>query len=233
MTALAGRVAVVTGASRGIGAATAEALRRAGATVARLARSLDDGARGSFHDLRCDVTDPIAVAAAAERVRAGLGVPEVVVSNAGAFLLQSLDVTTPDALEGQIAANLRGPYYVARAFLPSMRSAGRGVFVTVGSIADHVGFPGNSAYAATKYGLRGLHESLVAEFRGTGVRLTLLSPGPTDTAIWDPVDPDARPGLVPRAAMLRPVDVAEAVLFAVTRPAHVHVDWLRINPAAS
>ena len=233
MTALAGRVAVVTGASRGIGAATAEALQRAGATVVRLARSLGNGTRGSFHDLRCDVTDPIAVAAAAERVMADLGVPDIVVSNAGAFLLQSLDLTTPDALEAQIGANLRGSYYVARAFLPSMRSAGRGVFVTVGSVSDHVGFPGNSAYAATKYGLRGLHESLVAEFRGTGVRLTLVSPGPTDTAIWDPVDPDARPGLVPRAAMLRPPDVAEAVLFAVTRPAHVHVDWLRINPAAS
>lgn len=232
MTGLAGRVAVVTGASRGIGAATAQALRRAGASVVRVARSLTPGADAEFHDIRCDVTDPAQVAAAAARVLADLGVPDAVVSNAGAFLLQPLDTTTPDALDEQLAVNLRGPFYVARAFLPAMRAAGRGVFVTLGSVADHVGLPGNAAYAASKYGLRGLHETLVAEFRGSGVRITLVSPGPTDTTMWDPVDPDARPGFIRRAAMLRPGDVADAVLFAVTRPDHVQIDWLRINPSA-
>jgi NADP-dependent 3-hydroxy acid dehydrogenase YdfG len=231
MAALAGRVAVVTGASRGIGAAVATALRAGGAKVVRLARSLRSGAHDGFHDLSCDVTDPVVVEGAAARIFADVGLPDVVVSNAGAFLLQPLEATAPDVLEAQIAVNLRAPYYVARAFLPPMRDAGRGLFVMVGSIADHVGFPGNTAYAATKYGLRGLHETLVAEFRGSGVRITLVSPGPTDTSVWDPVDPDSRPGFLPRADMLRPADVAEAVLFAVTRPAHVHVDWLRINPS--
>ena len=133
-------------------------------------------------------------------------------------------------LDGQIGANLRGPFYVARAFLPGMREAGRGAFITVGSIADHVAFPENAAYAASKFGLRGLHETLIAEYRGSGVRLTLVSPGPTDTSVWDPVNPDAREGFIHRAGMLRPDDVAEAVVFAASRPPHVHVDWLRINP---
>ena len=98
-------------------------------------------------------------------------------------------------------------------------------------MADHVGFADNAAYAATKYGLRGLHETLVSEYRGSGVRLTLVSPGPTDTATWDPFDPDHRPGLPSRSAMLRPADVAEAIVFVATRPDHVAIDWLRLGPA--
>jgi len=103
--------------------------------------------------------------------------------------------------------------------------------VTIGSVADHAAFSGNTAYAASKFGLRGLHETLLAEYRGSGMRFTLVSPGPTDTAAWDAVDPDSRPGFTPRARMLRPGDVAEAVLFAATRPSHVQVDWLRLGPA--
>jgi NADP-dependent 3-hydroxy acid dehydrogenase YdfG len=104
------------------------------------------------------------------------------------------------------------------------------VFITVGSVADHVGFPENAAYAAGKYGVRGLHETLLAEYRGSGVKLTLISPGPTDTDIWAPFDPDHRPGFPTRAEMLRPADVAEAVLFVATRPPRVLIDWLRLGP---
>jgi NADP-dependent 3-hydroxy acid dehydrogenase YdfG len=75
-----------------------------------------------------------------------------------------------------------------------------------------------------------LHETLLAEYRGTGVRLTLVSPGATDTSVWDPFDPDQREGFIPRAAMLRPADVADAILFVATRPANVHIDWLRLGP---
>ena len=120
-------------------------------------------------------------------------------------------------------------FLLAREVLPAMASAG-GLFVSIGSVADHVGFPENAAYAAAKYGLRGMHETLLAEYRGSRVRLTLVSPGPTDTGIWDPFDPDARPGFPRRSAMLRPADVADAVLFVATRPTHVQVDWLRLGP---
>jgi 3-oxoacyl-[acyl-carrier protein] reductase len=232
VSTLDGRLAVVTGASRGIGGAIAAGLHAAGARVVRVARTLANGARNGFHDIGCDVTDPLAVEGAAARVLADHGVPDIVVSNAGAFVLKPLEATAPDELDRQIAVNLRAPFHVARAFLPPMRDASRGSFVTIGSIADHVGFPGNTAYAASKFGLRGLHETLVAEYRGSGVRLTLVSPGPTDTSVWDPVNPDAREGFVRRADMLRPGDVAETVLFVVTRPSHVHIDWLRINPSS-
>ena len=228
MTALAGRVALVTGASRGIGAATAEALRTAGARVVRVARALPPGE--DFLDLPADLTDAAQVEALGERVRREVGPPDVVVSNAGSFLLRRLEQTTMADFDAQVVINLRAAFAVARAFLPMLRDAGRGSFITVGSVADHVGFPENAAYAASKYGLRGLHETLLAEYRGTGVRLTLVSPGPTDTGIWAPFDPDGRAGFPRRAEMLRPADVADAVLFVATRPPHVLVDWLRLGP---
>lgn len=228
MSALAGRVALVTGASRGIGAATAEALRAAGARVVRVARALAPGQ--DFLDLPADLTDAAQVDALAGRVQREVGPPDVVVSNAGGFLLRSLEQTTVADFDAQLAINLRAAFAVARAFLPMLRDAGRGSFVTVGSVADHVGFPENAAYAASKYGLRGLHETLLAEYRGTGVRLTLVSPGPTDTGIWAPYDPDRRKGFPRRAEMLRPGDVADAILFVATRPPHVLVDWLRLGP---
>jgi NAD(P)-dependent dehydrogenase (short-subunit alcohol dehydrogenase family) len=232
VTALAGRIALVTGASRGIGAAVAAALRDGGARVVRLARSLTDGTRDGFRDVPCDVTDSRQLGAAITRVETELGGPDIVVSNAGSFLLRPLEATDPRDFDAQLTVNLKAPFELARLCLPRMRAAGRGVFISIGSIADHVGFPENSAYAASKYGVRGLHETLVAEYRGSGVRLTLVSPGPTDTAIWDAVDLDAREGFIRRADMLRPADVAEAVLFVATRPPHVHVDWLRIDPVS-
>lgn len=229
MTRLVGRVALVTGASRGIGAAVAEALAGDGARVIRVARSLT-AASGRFQDVSCDLTDPEQVSRLASRILTQHGPPDVVVSNAGAFLLRLLEQTEPSDLDVQLAVNIRAPFYVARAFLPAMRDAGRGSFITVGSVADHVGFPENAAYAASKYGLRGLHETLLAEYRGTGVRLTLVSPGPTDTSVWDPFDPDHREGFPARSDMLRPLDVAEAILFVATRPPNVLIDWLRLAP---
>lgn len=231
MKALQGRVAVVTGASRGIGAATADLLAREGARVVRMSRSMAPRHGDDALDLRCDVTDAAQVQVSADLVRAEWGAPDLLVNNAGAFHLAPFEETTTAEFDAQIAANLRGTWLVAKAFVPMMRAGGGGRVVTVGSVADHTGFPGNAAYAAAKFGVRGLHETLLAEHRGTGVRFTLVSPGPTDTAAWDMIDPDSREGFTPRAKMLRPEDVAAAIVFAATRPAHVELDWLRLGPA--
>ncbi|HEY8104857.1 MAG TPA: SDR family oxidoreductase [Gemmatimonadales bacterium] len=230
MSALAGRIAVVTGASRGIGAAVAAAFVGAGARVVRVARSLAPGVHDGVHDLPCDVSDAPAVGRLAEDVLGRIGVPDIVVSNAGIFDRIPFEQAEPAELRRHLDVNLVGTFAVARGFLPAMRARGSGLFITIGSIADHVAFPENTIYSTTKYGLRGLHETLAVEYRGTGVRCTLVSPGPTDTALWDPVDPDHRPEFVPRRAMLRPADVADAILFVATRAQNVHVDWLRLNP---
>jgi NAD(P)-dependent dehydrogenase (short-subunit alcohol dehydrogenase family) len=228
--ALTGRIALVTGASRGIGLAVADELRAAGAHVIRLARSLADSSADRQTDIRCDV----AVAADVERaVRAVLketGVPDIVVSNAGIFFIKPIEQTTPAEFAQTLAVNLTGPFLVARAFVPRFVERGSGHLVTIGSISDHIAFTGSTAYAASKFGVRGMHEVIRAETAKTGVRTTLVSPGPVDTDIWDPVDPDSKPGFTKRKDMLRPEDVAEAVLFAVTRPARVAVTEIRLLP---
>lgn len=227
---LAGQVAVVTGASRGVGEAIARSLAGQGATVVRLARTLADGEDGPYFNLTTDLTDPVLLKRAMDEILAEFGPPHVVVNNAGGFLLRLFEETTEEDLLEQLDINLVAPFNVARALLPPMRQAGRGHLVTIGSIADHAAFPENAAYAASKFGLRGLHETLVAEYRGTGIKLTLVSPGPTDTSIWDPFDPDRRAGFTPRAKMLKVEDVAGAVLWAVTQPAHVTIDLIRLGP---
>jgi len=232
LTALAGRLAVVTGASRGIGLAAAGALAGAGATVIRLARSFPDAGGAGCHDLPCDLTDAAQILRASTRILEDWGAPGIVVQSAGVFLLKPFEETQTDELDRQLALNLRAPFLLARGLVPGMRAKGGGRFITIGSICDHLGYPDNSAYAASKFGVRGLHEALAAEYRGTGVRFTLISPGPVDTGIWDPFDPDARPGFLPRALMLCPEDVADAVLFAATRPPGMNVDWLRLSPSS-
>jgi NADP-dependent 3-hydroxy acid dehydrogenase YdfG len=227
---LSGNVALVTGASRGIGQAIATALYEAGAHIVRLARSLADGSTDRQTDLRCDVTDAGSVERALGLVREALGVPHIVVNNAGVFFVKAIEATSPAEFTATLAANLTGPFLVARSLVPEMRERGGGHFVTVGSIADHVGFAGSAAYAASKFGLRGMHDVIVAELSNSGVRTTLVSPGPVDTEIWDPIDPDRRAGFTKRRDMLHPTDVAAAVLFAVTQPARVNVSEIRVMP---
>jgi NADP-dependent 3-hydroxy acid dehydrogenase YdfG len=218
MRRLAGKSALVTGASRGIGRVVAAFLEGEGACVTALARSLDDAKTERRVDIRCDVTAAGEVRDAVERAIAAFGVPDIVVNNAGSFLLKPL----PDTSEAE--------FLVLRELLPPMRARGSGDLVTIGSVVDHRPYAGNAAYGASKYGVRGLHEVLAEEIRGSGLRATLVSPGPTDTRLWDPLDPDHRDDLPTRASMLAPTDVADAVVFAVTRPPHVAVEWLRIMP---
>ena len=156
MTRLAGRLVLVTGGSRGIGAAAAETLRAEGARVIRVARSLRPATQ-DFDDIPCDLTQFRDVERLGSRVLEQYGVPAVVVNAAGSFLLQPLETTSAPDLEQQLAVNLQAPFAMAKVFLPAMRQAGLGSFITLGSVADHAGFPENAAYAASKYGLRGLH----------------------------------------------------------------------------
>ena len=231
MSPLAGRVCVVTGASRGIGLAVAEALGREGARVVRSSRSLAPARGRDRLDVPGDLSDPAQVAALADAARDAFGAVDVVVNSAGAFLLRPFEDTSPADFGLQLSTNLQAAFQVARVFLPLMRAQGRGRLINLGSIADHRAFPENAAYSASKYGLRGLHEVLREEYRGSGVLCTLVSPGPTDTPAWDPVEPDRREGFTPRARMLKPADVAEAILWVATRPPHVDIDWLRLGPA--
>jgi NADP-dependent 3-hydroxy acid dehydrogenase YdfG len=232
---LQGRIALVTGASRGIGAAVARRLAASGARVALLARSKDAlGALakeigGGAVGLACDVRDTDTLARALDQLpRSVGGRPDIVVNNAGAFFIAPAQDTTVDAFAATLAVNLTAPFAVVRALLPSMKTSG-GHVVNIGSVADRTTFAGNAAYAASKHGLRALHEVLREELRGSGVRVSLVSPSAVDTDLWDPVDPDNQPGFTPRAAMLSADAVADAVHYVITAPASLNVDEIRLS----
>lgn len=227
---LIGRTALVTGASRGIGAAVAMALLGEGAEVLRVSRGAVDSVPAA-HDYRVDLADAGARAAFLDQVVNENGVPDIIVNNAGAFLLAALEETSDSLLREQLAINLEAPFAIGRKLLPLMRERGSGHHLIIGSVADAVAFPGNAAYSASKFGVRGLHQVLREEFRGSGVRFTLISPGPTDTDVWNPIDPDTRDDLPDREMMLQPEDVARAVLFAVTMRSGVQVESIRLAAA--
>lgn len=186
----AGDLAVVTGASRGIGRATAIGLAKRGVRVALLGRSspmLDDAAdaaQAAGAEARafvCDVAREDDVARAAEEVLASMGTPRVVVNNAGIVRRgPRVEETSPVDWDDVVAVNLRGPFLVSRAFLPAMLRAKHGRFVHVASISATIGSPGAASYAASKWGLVGFSKSLAEELRGSGLQSIAVLPGAVD-----------------------------------------------------
>ncbi len=231
MTTLDGQVAVITGASRGIGLAIADLFHDEGAHVVRLSRSLRPRATARRTDIPCDLTKKAELSAAIERMIEVSGAPDIVVNNAGSFVWKPLADTTIEDFEQQLAINLVAPFRVVRTLLPHLLAKTRAHVVTIGSIADHRPLPGNVAYGASKYGVRGMHAILAAELADSPVRMTLISPGPTNTPLWDPHDPDARDDLPDRSRMIPAADVALAALFAVTRAPSTNVELIRLMPA--
>lgn len=186
-----GDLAVVTGASRGIGRATAIGLARRGVRVALLGRSspmLDDAAEAAqaagaeARPFVCDVAREDDVARAAEEVLASMGTPRLVINNAGIVRRgPRVEETSPVDWDDVVAVNLRGPFLVSRAFLPAMIHAKHGRFVHVASISATIGSPGAASYAASKWGLVGFSKSLAEELRGTGLQSIAVLPGSVDT----------------------------------------------------
>lgn len=231
-----GTSALVTGGSRGIGAEVAARLADAGADVWLLARgsaALNEvAARVGGRALPADLRDEDAVWNALETMQEAMGgPPSMVVNAAGTFGLRACVDESVSAFDDHLSVNLRGPFLIIRALLPSMLERGDGLIVNVGSVAGRRALAGNASYSASKYGLRGFHEVLLEELRGTGVRATLLEPAATDTGLWDELDPDEDPSLPDRSRMLTAGDVADAVLFLATRPATVTIPLLQIERA--
>lgn len=237
---LDGRSALITGASRGIGAECARLLHADGARLALVARDPGrivaalgqppGGSGAPVSAFRCDLADAAAVRRTLPALREWLGgAPDFLINNAATFFLRPVERTSVEDFERALAVNVTGAFALVREFLADMRARGSGHVVTIGSIADHRAFRDNAAYGASKYAVRGLHEVLRAELRGSGVRATLVSPGHVDTDIWAGVEPDQLRGIGPRGRMLPARAVAEAVRYAVTQPPEVNVDELRLS----
>ncbi len=227
---------VVSGASRGIGESIARALARDGHRLVLAARSEDRLARLAdelgANWVRVDVTDSNSVDGAVASATELLGgAPDVMVNCAGTFEIAPLTQASVESLDRNLAANLRGPFLFMRRVLGPMLERGSGLIVNIGSVAGRRAYPGNAAYSASKFGLRGLHEVLLEEIRGTGVRATLVEPAAVDTPLWDPLRPDDAPDLPSRSQMLAPENVAEAVRFVVSQPPGVQIPLIQIARA--
>jgi NAD(P)-dependent dehydrogenase (short-subunit alcohol dehydrogenase family) len=231
---LAGQVALVSGASRGIGRAVALAFAREGARVALLARGRADLDRaaaaieaggGSALVVPGDAADEAAAAHAIEATLGRFGRLDCVVTAQGAGAFGPLETSRLADWDAMVRANLTATYLVCRAALPPMLAAGRGTIIAVVSLAAVRAIPGCAAYTASKSGVLGLVRALAAEVRGRGVRVAALSPGAVDTPFWDgiPNPPD-------RGRMLRPEAVAEAALLVAAQPPEAFVEEIVLAP---
>lgn len=239
---LAGKVALVTGASSGIGEAAAAALAAAGAKVAVAARRADrlealavriEKAGGTALRIEADVTSNGDVTAMIEKVVAEWGRLDILVNNAGVMLLSPAAEATLDDWRRMVELNLLALMGVTKAALPHLKAA-KGHIVNVSSIAGRVANPGASGYAATKFGVVGFSESLRREVYADKVRVTVIEPGLVRTELGDHITNAAsKAGLDQRLATMEALtaeDVAAAILYAVSQPPRVNVNEIVIRP---
>jgi NAD(P)-dependent dehydrogenase (short-subunit alcohol dehydrogenase family) len=226
---------LVTGGGRGIGRAIALRFAREGARVAVAARTraeIDEVAReceragGRGLALEMDVTDLDSVERGVERALATTdGILDVLVNNAGVFAIHPFPELSPATWYRMISTNLTGPFHVTLLALRGLERSSRAHVFNVSSIAGKQAFPGNAAYCASKYGLRGFSDALRLDLAGRGIRVSTVLPSATDTSIFEGV-----PGEWDRASMHRPEDVAELVWRAYTAPRDRDVAELELPP---
>jgi 2-hydroxycyclohexanecarboxyl-CoA dehydrogenase len=229
---LMGRVAMVTGAGRGIGAAIAGALAAEGADVAicdldlaaacsaaeRLAK--EHGHRSI--PVQLNVADGASVRAAVDRIESELAPVDILVNNAGIDVIQPFMDSTEDTWDRLIAVNLKGPINTCHAVLPGMLARGSGKIVNIGSDAGRVGSSGEAVYSATKGGVIAFTKTLAREVAAKGINVNCVCPGPTDTALLDQVAEasqklyDSLARAIPMRRIAQPQDIAPVVAFLVS-----------------
>jgi NADP-dependent 3-hydroxy acid dehydrogenase YdfG len=245
---LAGTVALVTGASSGIGEATARLLAECGATVAAVARRADrlasltaqiEAAGGRALAIEADVAEREKAEGAVERTVAELGRLDIVVNSAGVMLVGPIIDSPVEEWERMIGVNLLGLLYVSKAALPHLLEAAggepRGVadIVNISSVAGRVARSGSGVYNATKHGVGAFSESLRQEVTGRHVRVSLIEPGAVATELVTHIRPEvlkAMSGPFSEIERLQAPDIADAIAYVVTRPRHIAVNELLVRP---
>jgi 3-oxoacyl-[acyl-carrier protein] reductase len=230
---LAGQVAVVTGAGRGIGAAIARQIAALGATTVLCGRTkstLDETARtigelgGKTEVIPCDVTVLHQLEYAATRVDSTFGRVDILVNNAGiGGFNELLHALPPEEWDRVLNTNLRGVYYAIRAFAPLMIRAYSGHIINISSLAGKNALPKGAAYAASKWGLNGLTYSVAEELRPHNVRVSVICPGSVDTELGPHTGKDPN-------RMLKPDDVAHAVAMLVTQAPQSFMSEILLRP---
>jgi 3-oxoacyl-[acyl-carrier protein] reductase len=232
-TALAGQVAVITGAGRGIGAAIARKLASLGATALLCGRSRSplestaaaiSKAGGHAQVAECDVTDLRSVEKVAALVEQTFGRVDILVNNAGIRGLGGpLHQMPPESWDQVLNTNLRGAYYCIRSFAPLMIRARSGHIINISSLAGKNPLPNGAAYAASKWGLNGLTYSVAEELRAHNIRVSVICPGSVDTELSPHTGKDP-------AKMLQAADVAHVVAMLVTQAPQSFASEVLIRP---
>jgi 3-oxoacyl-[acyl-carrier protein] reductase len=230
---LAGQVAIITGAGRGIGAAIARELSNLGATAVvcgRTRAALESTAKsiaqagGKAEAMVCNVISLESVEAAAKQVESSFGRADILVNNAGIGGFGGpLHQLSPDGWDQILNTNLRGVFYAVRAFAPLMIRARTGHIINISSLAGKNALPNGAAYAASKWGLNGLSYSLAEELRSHNIRVAVICPGSTNTDLSPHAGKDP-------AKMLQPEDVAHAVSMLVTQSPQSFISEVLMRP---
>jgi NADP-dependent 3-hydroxy acid dehydrogenase YdfG len=234
---ISGRVALVTGASSGFGEAVALGLARAGVRVALAARREDrlqalarriSEAGGEAKVIVADFSDEAQAQRAVREAEAAFGQLDILINNAGVMYLEPVASADLVRWRSMIELNLLGLIAATQAALPGMIARQDGHVVNIASTAAHVSNPLAAAYSATKFGVLGFSESLRKEVHKNNIRVTVVSPGMAATELRDHIAVDAIQASINEAAaamrQLTAEDVADAILYAVTRPAHVTIN---------
>lgn len=243
MSGVENKVVLITGASSGIGEATARLLARQGARVVlgarrteRLAALADEiaGDGGQVRYRQLDVTRREDVAAFVAFAVATFGGIDVVINNAGVMPLSNLEALKVDEWDRMIDVNIRGVLHGIAAALPVMQQQKRGQFINISSIGGHYVVPTAAVYCATKFAVRAISDGLRQEV-GDGIRVTVISPGVTESELADTIsDPASREGMKQfRKVAIPAAAIARAIQFAIEQPPEVDVSEMIVRPTAS
>ena len=234
---LTGKVAIVTGASRGIGRAISLALVREAATVVLAARAIDKlketaelvtAAGGKAHIIPTELTDEQSIKNLVRATSEGFGRLDILINNAGITHSAKLEETSTEDWDRCIRTNARAPFILCREALPLLRRSEAAYIINIASVVGVKAYPLQSAYTASKHALRGMTMALAEELRGSNVRVHLLCPGGVDTELVQKVRPDIK-----KQDLMQPDEIAELVLYLVTHKGNAVIDELHIRRASS
>ena len=226
------KIALITGASSGIGAALSRALCEKGyhcILAARSAHRLEKLSQSLRNDgfgcsvIVVDVSNESSVDALFES-SVKIGMVSLLINNAGLGIFSKIEESSVEDWDSQINVNLRGSFLVSRKFIPAMQSQKMGTLVFMNSVAGNFGYPYSAAYVASKFGLKGLSESLRNELRKDSIKVISVHPGAIDTSFWDEISVD-----FPREEMLSPEMIADSVVHAVEAPGATVIENLTIR----
>jgi NADP-dependent 3-hydroxy acid dehydrogenase YdfG len=244
MAKLDGKVAVITGASSGIGEATAEALSAEGATVVVAARRQDrledlveriNGNGGRALSVECDVTDEEQAHDLIGQAKDEFGRMDILVNNAGVMQLSEVEKGLSDEWRTMFEVNVLGLLYVTDAAIEVMKEQGSGHLVNISSLASRGTRPALGVYSGTKMAVNGISEALRQELLEDNIRVTMVEPGAVETELPEHItDEEAREGLNAMLEQLEPLkaeDIANAIVYVVTQPQRVSVNEILIRPS--